>query len=247
MSSGPRDHLRLPGCRVTGRTVVDGLDEARLVLEAPGLLRYARSTVGDPTTAEDLVQETLARALERGDSFRGEASPTTWLHRILHNLAVDHVRRAREVPTEDVVSLVEDRWRDPAYTVDVALVSERAETTEDLKDALLRVPFDHRTVLVLHDMEGLTVAEIARIQGVGLPAAKQRLRRGRMMLVTALANGPQRRAANRNVPLTCWDARSSVSDYLDDALPERDRGRFGGASRDLPHLPIAVRIAGARS
>lgn len=121
--------------------------------------------------------------------------------------------------------------------MDVALVAERAQTGEDLKDALLRLPFDHRTVVVLHDMEGLTVAEIARIQGVGLPAAKQRLRRGRMMLVSALADGHERRAASRGVPLTCWDARSSVSDYLDEALSPRERRQLEAHLGSCPTCP----------
>lgn len=145
----------------------EAIDEGVLAREAAGLLRYASSIVRDSVLAEDLVQEALARAWERRDSFRGEATPATWLHRILHNLAVDHARRAREVPSDDVVSMAEKQWQDPDYVVDAELVAERAQTTEDLKDALLRLPFDHRAVVVLHDMEGLTVAEIARIQGVG--------------------------------------------------------------------------------
>jgi predicted metal-dependent hydrolase len=53
---------------------------------------------------------------------------------------------------------------------------------------------------------------------VTVPAAKQRLRRGRMALVTALAEGHERRQRLEGVPMRCWDARRHVSDYLDDAL-----------------------------
>ncbi len=62
---------------------------SRLAAEVPGLLRYARTIVSDGQLAEDLVQETLLRALQRSESFRGDASLATWLHRILHNLAID--------------------------------------------------------------------------------------------------------------------------------------------------------------
>ncbi|MEO6142442.1 MAG: sigma factor-like helix-turn-helix DNA-binding protein, partial [Dermatophilaceae bacterium] len=113
---------------------------------------------------------------------------------------------------------VEERWRDDSYTVDAAIVVERAETREELEDALVRLPFIYRAVVVLHDAEGMTVAEIADVQAVGLPAAKARLRRGRMMLVDALAQGRERRDALQGVPLRCWDARSKVSDYLDGEL-----------------------------
>ena len=196
---------------------------SQLAAEVPGLLRYARTIVRDDRLAEDLVQETLLRALQRADSFRGEASLATWLHRILHNLAVDLFRRDREDATEDIEREVEARWRDDSYTVDTAIVVERAETREELEDALVRLPVIYRTAVVLHDTEGMTVAEIANVQAVGLAAAKQRLRRGRMMMVDALAQGRERRQALRGVPLRCWDARSKVSDYLDDELETSDR------------------------
>lgn len=195
----------------------------RLTAEVPGLLRYARTIVADGSLAEDLVQETLLRALQRAGSFRGEASLATWLHRILHNLAVDRFRADREDATEDVEREVEQRWRDDSYTVDAATVVERAETRAELEDALVRLPVIYRTAVVLHDSEEMTVAEIADVQGVGLSAAKQRLRRGRMMLVDALAQGRERRDALRGVPLRCWDARSKVSDYIDDELLASDR------------------------
>ena len=107
--------------------------------------------------------------------------------------------------------------------MDAATVVERAETRQELEDALVRLPVIYRTMVVLHDAEEMTVAQIADIQGVGLPAAKQRLRRGRMMLVDALAQGRARRDALSGVPLRCWDAGSKVSDYLDDGLPASDR------------------------
>jgi len=199
----------------------------RLGDEVPGLLRYARTIAPDAQLAEDLVQDTLLRALQRAESFHGDASLASWLHRILHNLAVDRFRRDREDATDDVGREVEQRWREDSYTVDAAIVVERAETRQELEDALVRLPVIYRTVVVLHDAEGMTVAEIAEVQGVGLPAAKQRLRRGRMMLVDALAQGQARREALREalsgVPLRCWDARSKVSDYLDDGLPASDR------------------------
>ena len=142
-------------------------------------LRYARTIAPDAHQAEDLVQDTLLRALERAGSFHGEASLATWLHRILHNLAVDRFRRDREDATEDVEREVEQRWRDDSYAVDAATVLERAETRQELEDALVRLPVIYRSVVVLHDAEGMTVAQIADVQNVGLPAAKQRLRRGR--------------------------------------------------------------------
>jgi RNA polymerase sigma-70 factor (ECF subfamily) len=221
---------------------------SRLAGQVPGLLRYARAIAPDAHQAEDLVQDTLLRALQRAGSFHGEASLATWLHRILHNLAIDRLRRDREDATEDVEREVEQRWREDSYTVDAATVVGRAETRQELQDALVRLPVIYRSVVVLHDAEGMTVAQIADVQNVGLPAAKQRLRRGRMMLVDALAQGRARQDAVRGVPLRCWDARSKVSDYLDDGLPAADRvlvERHLGACPTCP--PLYAALVGTRA
>jgi RNA polymerase sigma-70 factor (ECF subfamily) len=210
---------------------------ARLPDEVSGLLRFARSLVRDPRRAEDLTQETLARALERAESFRGDASLATWLHRIAHNLAVDQARRNREVPVEDLADEVEARWRDDAYTVDAAEVAARAETRAELEDALIRLPVPYRAMVVLHDAEGMTVAEVADIAQISLPAAKQRLRRGRMMLVSSLARGAERREVVVGVPLRCWDARSQVSDYLDGLLAPTDAARVEAHLAACPTCP----------
>jgi len=150
---------------------------SRIADEVPGLLRYARTIAPDDHQAEGLVQDTLLCALQRAQSFQRKASLATWPHRILHNLATDRFRRDREDATEDVEREVEQRWGQDSHTVDAATVVERAETREELEDALVRLPDIYGTVAVLHDAQGMTVAEIADVQGVGLPAAKQRLRR----------------------------------------------------------------------
>lgn len=211
----------------------------RLLDEVPGLYRFARTLAG-PAEAEDLVQDTLARALERSDTFREESSLATWLHRILHNLAVDRARRSREVPVDTIVAELEARWSDDEYTVDSATVVARAETRAELEDALIRLPVIYRAAVVLHDMEQITVREIAEVQGIGLPAAKQRLRRGRMMLVDELARGAQRRHALHGVPLRCGEARSRVGEYLDGELDAETMQVLERHLRDCPTCPPLV-------
>jgi RNA polymerase sigma-70 factor (ECF subfamily) len=187
-----------------------------LVAEIPALYRFARALVRDEHLAADLTQDTLARAIERADQFRNDAPLGAWLKRILRNLATDRARRsAREVIVDDV----ETKWHDDEYTVDPANVIDRAATRAELEDALTRVPFIYRSTVLLHDVEEWTVQEIADLDQIGLPAAKQRLRRGRMALVSALATGAERRHALKGVPMRCWDARQHVSDYLDGTLP----------------------------
>ena len=62
------------------------------------------------------------------------------------------------------------------------------------------------------------MGEVADLLEIGLPAAKQRLRRGRMMVVTALADGDERRVNLKGVPMRCWDTRQHVSEYLNGDL-----------------------------
>jgi RNA polymerase sigma-70 factor (ECF subfamily) len=217
---------------------VDRSELAELLpAEVPGLMGYATSLVRDPHLAEDLVGDTLVRALERSASYRGDARLGTWLHRILHNLAVDRARSAREVPAEDIAIKVEDQWRADNYTVDLDVVVARAETRAELRDALIRLPYIYRSAVLLHDAEGMTVREVAEISEVALPAAKQRLRRGRMMLVSALAEGAERRESLRGVPLSCWTARSRVSDYMDDELESSARRAVEGHLAACPTCP----------
>jgi len=211
-----------------GRQLADAI-----VAELPALSRTARVLVRDPVRAEDLVNDTIVRALEKASTFRGESSVRHWLRRIMHNLAIDQARR----PTELLVDEIEDRWRDDAYSVDAEAVVLRAETQDEVLDALVHIPYAYRATVILHDMEGLTAKEVADVMDVGLPAAKQRLRRGRMALVSALAAGHERRVALDGVPLRCWDARAQVSDYLDDELDRDERGRVEQHLESCPTCP----------
>jgi RNA polymerase sigma-70 factor (ECF subfamily) len=213
--------------------------------EAPALYRLGLSLTRDPTLAEDLVQETFLRAFERASQFSGTGPPVRWLRRILMNLAVDRARRAtHELPFEQI----EKDWRDDAYTLDGQAVIERAETRAELEDALVRLPFIYRAAIVLHDVEGLTAQAIAELQQIGLPAAKQRLRRGRMMLVSALARGSERRAALDGVPLSCWEARLEVSDYIDDELDDHRRTLLERHIESCPTCPpLYTALVGVRA
>ncbi|WP_298210624.1 sigma-70 family RNA polymerase sigma factor [Ferrimicrobium sp.] len=184
--------------------------------EIPGLYRYAYSLVGRASEAEDLVGETLVRALERQTQFRKEAQLRSWLHQILRNIAID---RSRHYGREDLVEEVEAVWSDEHYQVDAELIMERIELRGELQEALFHLPVKYREVVILHDAEGWSMPEIASMLEVTLSAVKQRLRRGRMMLVTSLARGAERKVANRNVVMSCADARYRVSDYIDGELP----------------------------
>lgn len=150
------------------------------------------------------------------------------------NLVIDRSRSHRD---ELTVSEVEDRWRDDDYTVDPDRVLARAELRDELEDGLVRLPAGYRVVVVLHDAVGWPVSAIADALGVGLPAAKQRLRRGRMMLVSALAEGDPKRAASLAQPVRCWQARRHISAYLDGELDPATMAAVEGHLADCPTCP----------
>lgn len=210
------------------------IDRDALVAEGESLYRFALSLTRDTVRASDLVQDTFIRALEREETYRADLPLGPWLRRMLHNLAVDTARRAAK---EVVVEETEDLWRDDEYTIDPSAMAELAQTRDEIEDALVRLPFIYRSTVILHDVDGWTVREIADLQGVSLPAAKQRLRRGRMALTTALATGAERRRSLEGVPMRCWDARQHVSDYLDSTLAPEQRALVESHLEVCPTCP----------
>ncbi len=218
---------------------------AELAAELPRLSRLALHLVHEPALAEELAQEAALRSWSRRAQLRPDAPIGPWLNRILVNLVID---RARTRHDEFTVSDVEDRWADDDYTVDPERVVARAELRDELEDALVRLPAGIRTVVVLHDALEWTVVEITRSLGIGLPAAKQRLRRGRMMLVTALADGDPQREASLAQPIRCWEARRHVSGYLDAELRDADRRAVEAHLMACPTCPpLYTALVGVRA
>lgn len=216
-----------------------------LTAELPRLSRLAIHLVHEPSLAEELAQEAALRAWSRRAQLRPGAPIGPWLNRILVNLAID---RSRAHKDELTIPDIEDRWSDDDYTVDPERVIARADLRDELEDALVRLPAGYRAVVVLHDAVGWTAAEIAHSLRIGLPATKQRLRRARMMLVTALAEGDPKRAASLSQPIRCWEARRHVSSYLDDELAPAERQAVQEHLIACPTCPpLYTALVGVRS
>lgn len=142
--------------------------------------RIAFRLVGDQEQAEECTQDTFVKAFSQLDRFRGESSLSTWLHAIAVSMALSALRRRkrrflREADLDDAVEL--------------SLTEPPAEP--DLKDRLRQaidaLPEKLRVTVVLHDIEGFTHAEIARMTGVPEGTCKTRLMGGRARLREALA------------------------------------------------------------
>ena len=205
-----------------------------LVGALPQLVHLAARLVRDPDQAQDCAQETIVGAWRRRDQLHDPAALFAWLRRSLVNRIID---RSRTHHDELDIDAVEADWRDDRYSVAPDRVLERAELRDELEDALARLPVIYRVPVVLHDVLGWTVAEIGAAMGASLPASKQRLRRGRLMLVSALAEGDARRQASLAQPLHCWRARRQISSYLDDELDSTTRHAVEAHLETCPTCP----------
>jgi RNA polymerase sigma-70 factor (ECF subfamily) len=143
-----------------------------LILEqVPALRRYARALTGNRERADDLVQDTLARALSRIHLWRAAASIRPWLFTIMHNLFLNERRRASRTvqlgaePAEPAVDRADSR----------ALL-------DDLDRALGQLHEDQRAAVLLVGVEELSYEDAAKVLGIPIGTLMSRLSRGREQL-----------------------------------------------------------------
>lgn len=144
------------------------------------LFRFASKMCRHTHDAEDVLQETFLSALQHLKGFRGRARVTTWLYTVASHACL----KKRRGPA--VESLGDGNGpaphQEPAddWSRRPDEVFRRKETGRALADAIAAVPADHRLVLVLRDMEGLSAPEVSRIVGISVSAVKSRLHRARI-------------------------------------------------------------------
>lgn len=149
----------------------------------PKLFRTALAWSHDRDLAEDLAQETLAKALVKVDQLRSAEALEGWLFRIMTNLWRDHVRRDRPADTlEDTHARTEESPED---------VNDQRETVRRVREAVHALPENYRMVLTLVDLGGFSYAETAAILGVPVGTIMSRLSRGRTQL-RRLLSPPER-------------------------------------------------------
>jgi|SRR4051812_15009994 RNA polymerase sigma-70 factor (ECF subfamily) len=174
------------------------------------LWAVALRTMGNPHDAADGLQDGLVAAYRRADSFRGDAAVTTWLHRVVVNACLDRLRAAKVRRTEQLPDdLDEQRDRGSARTAtDDSDDPEQAaigdERRRALLDALGTLPPDQRAALVLVDMEGYSVSEVALMLECAEGTVKSRCSRGRdrlaALLRDRLGDPPGTMASSRDRP-----------------------------------------------
>ena len=137
----------------------------------PQLRRYARALTGDAAWADDLVQDTVERALGRTSLLRAHSNTRTWLMTILRHLYIDQLRKRRELAL-DADDPVWQRLEARDGEVDELLLL-------DVQRALYRLPLEQREVLLLVALEQLSYQEAAAILRVPVGTVMSRLSRAR--------------------------------------------------------------------
>jgi RNA polymerase sigma-70 factor, ECF subfamily len=178
------------------RLAAEERDRVRFEEEALALsdqvYRVARHLTGSRDEAEDLVQETYARALRSWRQFQPGTNLRAWLLRILTNLNIDRGRRAQRTPEMQpleegdyfLYNRLEESTDGPG---DEDRVVERL-SQDDIVAALAKVPHDFRDVVVLVDLGDFSYNDAAQILDIPVGTVMSRLHRGRRILKTQLAD-----------------------------------------------------------
>lgn len=148
---------------------------ARMVSEIPMLRRYARHLSRNADQADDLVQESLARAIARIDSWEPGTNLQAWLIVILRNIFLNECRRAKR----ERISLEQLH---PAKPTQMSAPQEASLKLAELEKAFVSLSNDHRTVLELVVLKGKTYEQSAKILNVTMGTIKSRLSRARTRL-----------------------------------------------------------------
>jgi RNA polymerase sigma-70 factor (ECF subfamily) len=166
-------------------------DAKAIEAEIPYLRRYARALTGNAEAADDLVQDSLERAIARFGQFQAGTNLRAWLFTIVHNMRCDQhrrvVRRPMEIPIDDAPHEASTR----ASQADALHLA-------DFRRAFARLSEPHREVLALVGLEGLDYQRAADILGVEVGTVKSRVFRARESLRR------EQLMLNQPVPRSMW-------------------------------------------
>jgi RNA polymerase sigma-70 factor, ECF subfamily len=172
-----------------------GAAEALVGAYGDRIYRLAIGITGNASDAEEVVQDAFWSVLRNIGTFRGDASLGSWIYRIAANAAFQNVRRRRhrrdEICLEDVLPSFQEDGRHAGPISDwSARIGDPAIQTE-LRNALAAaiedLPLEYRVAIVLRDVEGCSMREVADALSISVANAKSRVHRGRLFLRKRLA------------------------------------------------------------
>lgn len=174
MSPEPTPHVRRSDAELIGRIKADDLDafEAFFDRHRTLIFRTAFGLTGDRHAAEEVLQDTFARAWRHRASLLSHVSPVPWLHRVALNLCYSRLDRKRilaEPIGDETVARVRDDATEPAER------AEQQELRRIVRDGIAQLPPKHQNVVVLYYLHGLSLQETASFLDVRLGTVKSRL------------------------------------------------------------------------
>ncbi len=155
--------------------------------------RHLRKMVKDQNEIQDLLQETFLSAYKGLAGFSGNSSFATWLFKVANNTALMYLRKKRPelLGEADDIDKMENFEFMPASAEFVSTPMEillSLEGRKKIEEALDKLPLAYRTVIVLKDIEGFSLEEVAEITDSSIPAVKSRLHRGRNFVRATLSS-----------------------------------------------------------
>ncbi|MBX9811890.1 MAG: RNA polymerase sigma factor [Burkholderiales bacterium] len=156
---------------------------AEIALHIPRLRRYARALTGERATADDLVQDTLERALNKFHLWRQGSDLRAWLFTIMHNVYVNQLRSSAHTRHEELTEEALEAAQ-PARQTDMLEM-------RDLDTALRKLPDEQREIVLLVGLEQLSYEEAAKALGVPIGTVMSRLSRARERLRCIMAGLPE--------------------------------------------------------
>ena len=195
--------------KVHSREVLDRLVTAL----RPKLLRYCARMTGSAIDGEDVVQEALLKAVQAARRVDCVAQPEAWLFRIAHNTSVDFLRR-RTLESSRLCQLEDEVLETLPDLVDK--IAQRQATAASLGMFML-LKTAERSSVILKDVLGYSLREIAETMGVTIPTVKAALHRGRVRL-SEIARRPQHlpppiMSEQERVMLTAYIERFNARDF----------------------------------
>ncbi len=212
----------------------ESIDRALALLQNT-VYSFSMKVCGHPQDAEDTMQDVLLKSVPYLAKFHNPQALTVWLYKVARNRCISshrgsQVSRAKNLSLDELMPdsrELQELMKSAAPNPEAALLN--SEAAEHLRRAVLKVPPQYRMVLVLHDMEELSTAEVAKIVGLREGTVRVRLHRARLMVRQQLAKMSRARRgaglvlhASAEAPKSqrCRRLFAALSDYMDGVIDD---------------------------
>jgi len=216
--------------------------EALITAYGDRAYRVASRITGNEQDAEEAVQDAFWNVVRKIDTFRGDSAFGSWVYRIVSNAAYEKIRRRPrafvDIALDEVLPPFHEGRRADLISDWSAGIDDPAVQTElrsVLSSAVSELPAHYRAVMVLHDIEGLSMTEVADALAISVPTVKSRAHRARLslrkrlsMFMALAGDSVEASAQERHVPGRC--VVDEVEELHDSDTRARDASREQGAT-----------------